>query len=234
MRHMTDRLKKSEEWGLLALLVFHIFVFPMGVSIAVKDGWDMFGLSDGQLNFAYYAISLALVFVFAGGYLRRSFDSLLDRPGDALAGFLLAWGIYILLNMVLGRLLSLFPFFSNENPNQTAIEGSARTARSIMIAVTVFMAPIVEETIFRGGIFCGLYHKSRALAYAVCIIAFSVYHIWQYAAFVDVKYLLFALQYIPASFALCWCYERSGSLWTCIFFHMSVNAVGVLQLMTTL
>lgn len=231
MRYMTDRLKMSEVWGIMALLTIHVFVFPLGLSIAIEKGWDVLGLSDGQINFVYYAIGLALVFVFAGGYLRRSFDSLLDRPKDAFAGFLLAWAIYLCLNFALNLILSMFPFFSVENPNQAAIETDARAARSIIIAVTVFMAPIVEEVIFRGGLFCGLYHKSRVLAYVVSVLAFSVYHIWQFALFVDVRMLLYALQYVPASFALCRCYERSGSLWTCIFFHMSVNALGALQLM---
>lgn len=57
---------------------------------------------------------------------------------------------------------------------------------------------------------------------------FCLYHVWQYAVLLwDASYLLLAIQYIPAAVVLCRIYERSGSIWTSIFFHMSVNATAV-------
>ena len=44
--------------------------------------------------------------------------------------------------------------------------------------------------------------------------------------------LLYALEYIPVSFALAWAYERSGSIWTNIFFHMGFNALSYYVLNT--
>ena len=40
-------------------------------------------------------------------------------------------------------------------------------------------------------------------------------------------YLLYMLQYIPVSFLLCRCYERTESIWCSIFFHMLVNGVAL-------
>ena len=62
---------------------------------------------------------------------------------------------------------------------------------------------------------------------------FSLYHVWQYAAASgDPGLLLYAIQYIPMSVALAWTYERSGSIWTPIFFHMGYNAISYLALLT--
>lgn len=35
------------------------------------------------------------------------------------------------------------------------------------------------------------------------------------------------IQYLPISFLLCRCYERSSTIWTPIFLHMTVNAVSI-------
>ena len=62
------------------------------------------------------------------------------------------------------------------------------------------------------------------MAYVVSILLFSLYHVWQFAfLYKDVTYLLYMLQYLPITFALTWCYEYTGSLWTAIFFHASNN-----------
>ena len=39
------------------------------------------------------------------------------------------------------------------------------------------------------------------------------------------------LQYLPAGFLLCRCYERTNSVWCSIFFHMLVNLVSLRLLM---
>ena len=83
-----------------------------------------------------------------------------------------------------------------------------------------------SETLFRGVAFGSLRPRSRVLAYAVSMVLFSVYHIWQYAFLgVDARFLLYLLQYVPMSVALGWCYARSGSIWVCIFAHMGYNAL---------
>ncbi len=41
----------------------------------------------------------------------------------------------------------------------------------------------------------------------------------------DMTMLLYALEYLPVSVVLAWAYERSGCIWTNIFFHMGFNAL---------
>ena len=222
---MRDRLKKSEFWSAMMLLVLHVAVFPIALSLltAAKPGL----MSAAQTNLVYYAVSLLLVAVFLGKYLRRSFDGLADAPGRCAITFLLGWLAYVALSMFASYVLGLIKI-GTDNLNEETINTMLGADRGIIIAMTVFLAPVVEESIFRGGLFCGLYPKSRALAYIVSIVMFCIYHVWQYAVLLwDASYLLLAIQYIPAAFVLCWVYERSGSVWTGIFFHMSVNALAV-------
>ena len=101
----------------------------------------------------------------------------------------------------------------------------------MIIVAAVLLAPIVEETLFRGALFGTLRGRNRLLAYAVSALAFAVYHMWQYfIAGFEWQMLLFLLQYIPPSIALCWCYEKSGSIWAPITLHALVNFMSIQML----
>ena len=180
-------------------------------------------LSGAQLNLIYYLTSAVLTFVFLGKFLRTQFDPLVDRLWGNFVTFLFGWAIYFVLAFFVGLVMTWLGI-SGGNPNNAAVNDMLNEERNIIIVMTVILAPIVEECIFRGGFFCAFYRKNRYVAYVLSIVLFSVYHVWQYAfAAQDVSYLLYAISYIPASFVLCWVYEKSGSIWTSIFFHMSFN-----------
>lgn len=222
---MKDRLTASELRSAIILLVLHVAVFPIALSLLSAAKPSL--MSAAQLNFVYYAASLLLVALLLGRYLRRSFDGLIDAPLRCLSSFALGWLMYFLLSLAAACLLQALNV-TGDNLNEETVNTLLSSERGIIVAMTVFMAPLVEEPIFRGGLFCGLYPRSRAAAYLVSMTLFCLYHVWQYAVLLhDASYLLLAIQYIPAAFVLCFIYRRSGSIWTGIFFHMSVNALAV-------
>lgn len=96
-----------------------------------------------------------------------------------------------------------------------------------LTAMTVFMAPDSRRG-FSSAAWPStlLRSRNRAAAWIVSVLLFSFYHVWQYAV-IDPLYLLTAVLYHPASIALNWSYERSGSIWAPIFYHMLTNAVGI-------
>lgn len=217
-------MKKSEFWGAMIMFALHVLLFPVLISLFMIRWPHVLG--SAQLNLIYYLTSAVLTFVFLGKFLRTQFDPLVDRLWGNFVTFLFGWAIYFVLAFFVGVIMTWLGIGSEDNPNNSAVNDMLGQERNIIIAMTVFLAPIVEECIFRGGFFCGFYRKNRYLAYVLSIVLFSVYHVWQYAfAAQDVSYLLYAVSYIPASFVLCWVYEKSGSIWTSIFFHMSFNAV---------
>ena len=96
-------------------------------------------------------------------------------------------------------------------------------------ALAVFLAPLVEEPIFRGGIFGLLYERSRFAAYIVSMLLFSLAHVLGYAI-ADPVYWIYLLQYLPASWMLCRTYERCRSIWGSILLHMMINGISVLTI----
>ena len=102
-----------------------------------------------------------------------------------------------------------------------------------MKAAIVFLAPPVEEMMFRAGIFGAVRRKSRVWAYILSALCFALYHVVPYAI-MEPLYWVFVLQYIPVSLLLARCYERTNSIWGSTLFHMLVNgiafsALGALQ-----
>ncbi len=90
---------------------------------------------------------------------------------------------------------------------------------ALFALVAVIMAPLFEETFFRGFLFRG-FATSWGWVWGALASAtvFGLAHL-QLSVFVP----LFAL-----GFALAWVYKRTGSLWTSITLHALFNAISVL------
>lgn len=222
----TSRLEKREAIAALVYLPVHVFLLPVLLGFAVTLGL-LEETSDAALNLIYYGVGIVYMFLFLRRFLRRDFDPLCDRPLRCLLEICICYGLMLVLNLCVNRLLSLMPL---DNPNNAAISDMAGMEYGKVAAMAVFMAPIIEELMFRAGIFGLLRRCSRVLGYAVSIVAFSLYHVWSYALW-NPSYWIYALQYVPVSYLLCRCYEKTNSIWSSIFLHMFINGVSVRALM---
>lgn len=206
-------------------LPLHMFVLPLLFGLLAEYSPD--GIQIVDANLIYYTIGVVFVLAVMMGFLRRDFDNLLDRPGRCVFAVLWALAINYALSTVSALcLLAMSGDAVLENPNTAQVVELSAGGFGKMKAMSVFMAPVVEEVLFRGVAFGSIRKRNRAAAYILSIAMFAVYHVWQSAAGAgDPRIMLYALQYIPVSVALTCCYEISGSIWTNIFFHMGYNAL---------
>ena len=215
----TSSLKKGEYIAALAYLPVHIIGIPAIIAMLLFSVYDSL-----TLNIVSYAFATLYMLVFLGRFLRRDFDALCDRPVRFIVEIGVSYGIYYLSNLVIaGILLSLN---SSDNPNNVSIVDLAIESGRQMTIMTVVMAPLVEELMFRAGVFGLLRKYSRVAAYAASMLLFSAYHVWAYAIN-DPSYWIYIIQYLPVSFLLCRCYERCNSIWGSIGLHMLVNAMSM-------
>lgn len=206
-------------------LPIHIFLLPilLGMLQALYPGDP---ISSGTINLIYYGIGLLVIFLCFARMLRREFDRLCDRPLQCVYAICAGWCAWYLAMMVISLLTEQFLPDWPDNPANTTMESFHGRDFRTMKAVAIFLAPLVEEPLFRGVAFQSLRKRSRALAYAVSVGLFCIYHVWQYAvAWQDPVLLLYALEYIPITLAITWSYERSGSLWTPMVFHGLNNLI---------
>ena len=204
-------------------LPVHIALLPVLLRLYAMTARG--ALSAAGINLICYGAGLVFSLTVMFRFLRAGFDTMLDQPGRCvLAGALALCADYAM--SMLCALLLLALLNPAANPNGAAAATLAEQNFGAIRALALFIVPIVEETLFRGVVFGSLRTRSRALAYLVSALLFSLYHIWQYAlAYADAGVLLYAVQYVPVSLALCWCYDRTESIWPPIFVHMLVNAV---------
>jgi len=220
--HTMSPNEKRLGWLYLPL---HLLVLPILLNLYASLGGR---LSTIAINVVYYSLGLVYVLVLLRRYLRAEFERLMDNKLGAFITLVITYFFYVAMAYVTLFLLSAL-LGDVDNPNNEAVYDMSGGGFGPVFAVSVFMAPIVEEVLFRGVVFGTLRTRSRLAAYAVSVLLFSLYHVWQYAlGYRDAALLIYGLQYVAPAIALAWCYERSGSLWPGILFHMITNAVAML------
>ena len=176
----------------------------------------------------YYYVLFAVTVIIFHDFLGRTTRYLFDR--FTLVGKTLLMGMvsHYGLNELVYRLVNLV-ISSRTNLNDTTISAQIDDAPRSTLLIVIFLAPFVEEVLFRGLVFGNLKNKSRLLGYVVSCLLFAALHVWQFAVNdQDVTYFLVMLQYLVPGVVLSWAYEHSGTLWTAIGVHAAVNALSVL------
>ena len=217
-------MTRREVVAVLLYLPLHFFLLPTLLMWLPETS----GLTELQMNVVIYTLGTVWMLIFAGRFLRRDFDPFCDHPSFCILQVLIGYGMIMALNMLIAAFLQLLqPALSN--PNNATWEAEMATDFGKVSALAVFLAPLVEEPIFRGGIFGLLYERSRFAAYLVSMLLFSLAHVLGYAI-ADPVYWIYLLQYLPASWMLCRTYERCRSIWGSILLHMMINGISVLTI----
>ena len=228
MKKLTISMTRTET----AFGIFYLGIQLLVLPYLLVLGNRIFGnaLSKVQLNFLFFAIDFICIAAIFRGFLKKSAVFSLEHPWRILryagCGLLLYWAGSFLVNVVI---LNVYPVFSNVN-DQSILE-LAKENYSLMAIGTVFLVPVVEETLHRGVIFGTLYRVSPLVGYLVSTLIFSALHIISYInAFSPLLLLLCFLQYIPAGLCLAWAYVKADSIWAPILIHIAINKLGVLAM----
>ena len=211
------------------LLAVYLVVLPLTADPVFDFLQKLLGttIGAGTRDAVYYYILFALTLAAFWGYWGRTTRAFFDRPWSVLGTVGLGLVVFYGLNELSWRALQLIPG-EQANLNDQAILARIGSAPHSTILIVVFLAPVVEETLFRGYVFGNLRERSRWAAYLISCFLFAFLHVWQFAAGNhDLAYLLLTLQYLVPGMVMAWAFERSGSLWGSILLHAAVNAMAV-------
>ncbi len=226
----TGGLTNLERFGGTVFFVFYLLLLPLAAGPALRLLGQLLGrrLSENMGSAVYYYTLFAVTMILFHSLLGKTTRRFLDDPALALKtagiGIVAYYGLCELASR-LGGLLS----DRTANLNDSAISSQIGSAPHMTLLIVIFLAPFVEETLFRGLVFGGLKEKSRALAYVASCALFALLHVWQFAVVNrDAAYFLLMVQYLIPGLILAWAYDHSGTLWASIGLHTGLNALSVL------
>ncbi len=230
---VSQEMTRSERIGGTIFFLLYFAVLPFCVSPL----FDLLGKSLGTVinaslrNSLYYYILFAVSILVFHSYLAKTtirfFDRLNKTFGALLVGLLAFYGGNELVFRAVKPL-----FGAQTNLNDTAIAVQLESAPLTTALIVLFLAPFVEEVLFRGFLFGCLKEKSRIIAYLLSCLLFAALHVWTYAVFAwDLHYLALLLQYFVPGVVFAFVYEKSGTLWASILLHICVNALAFFMIL---
>jgi membrane protease YdiL (CAAX protease family) len=228
-RKSGGALSAGEEIAGSVFFVIYLAVLPFAASPLFRLAEKLTGaaLSGAMQDTIYYYVLFAVTVVIFHGFLGRTTRSLADNAAGALktvaVGLVALYG----LNELVYRLTHLLAG-NPTNLNDVAISAQIQDAPRTTLLIVVFLAPFVEEVLFRGLVFGGLRSRSRLLAYAVSCALFALLHVWQFAVVErDAAYFWLMVQYLVPGVVLAWAYDHAGTLWASVALHAAANALSV-------
>ena len=228
-RKSTTYMTYGEQIAGVVFFVIYLLVLPF----VTNPLFDLAGrllavsISAAMRDVLYYYILFAVTIIIFHGFLARTSRHLMDNLGGACKTAAVGLvGLYG-LNELVYRLTNLI-FTNRTNLNDTTISAQIDDAPHMTLLIVIFLAPFVEEVLFRGLVFGNLKSRSRALAYVVSCLLFALLHVWQFAVVnQDITYFLLMIQYLVPGLVLAWAYDHSGTLWASIGLHAAANALSV-------
>lgn len=231
--------KKKTDAGLTRLertagtvfFVFYLLLLPLAAKPALRLTGELLGrrIPENAGSAAYYYALFALTAILFHSLLAKTTRRFLDNPGLALKTAGVGIVAYYGLSELASRLGGLLTDRAG-NLNDSVISARTGSAPHMTLLIVIFLAPVVEETLFRGLVFGALKDRNRALAYAASCALFALAHVWQFAvASRDPARFLAMTQYLIPGLVLAWAYDHAGTLWASIGLHAGVNALSVLS-----
>jgi uncharacterized protein len=209
-------------WGLVGGLVLAVVVVPF---LVVPFDPDL--SSDASILVLQALLGGTLLVVALGMASRWKFTPLRETLGKlGVRNF--RWsgiGTAMLTLLAYYIAVALFSAFVLQ-PDQEDIGGELGIGDdNVLVAVTAVLliavlAPISEELFFRGFVFGGM--RQRFSLWPAALIAGGIFGLIHAPTGPSTVFPLAAL-----GIALCWLYDRTGSLWPCLFAHAFNNALAL-------
>ena len=218
----TSEMTKRERVMALAYIPVHAVLLPLGFSwLSVYAGL----IDEVTANVLCYSIGFIYMLIFEFRFLRRDFDPLCDHPLhcalEIIAGYLLMMVCNYCTSLILlaGAARRLEPEqqrrYNGHGKDRHALDqgdddlpraagGGADVPRRYIR--TLLPQPLRGLRCQRAGV--------------------SLYHVWSFAITDPINWI-YIIQVHPGVRKRARCYERTNSIWSSIFFHMTVNAVSL-------
>ncbi len=225
----TTHMNHAERLAGTIFFIVYLLVMPLLLDKIFSFAEVMLDTSLGaslRCALYYYVLFAATVLIFHS-FIALTTTRLFDGLNRSLGSLFLSLLVFYGANELFYRVLNFF-FGSRVNLNDTTIAAQVSAAPRTTVLIVVFLAPFVEEVLFRGLVFGCVKEKSRVVAYALSALLFAFAYAWTFAAAPwSLSGALLLAQYLVPGLVFAWAFDRSGTLWTSIALHIIVNALAL-------
>ena len=225
----TTHMNDVERIAGTVFFVVYLLVMPLLLERLFSLAETLLGtrIEAASRNAFYYYFLFAVTLVIFHRFLALTTSRFFDSLGRSLTALFLSLLVFYGANELMYRVLSLF-FANRPNLNDTVIAAQVAAVPRSTVLIAVFLAPFIEEVLFRGLVFGCLKGVNRPAAYVVSAVLFSLLQVLSSALWrLDLTHLILTLQYLVPALVLAWAYDRSGTLWTSILLHAIVNTLAL-------
>lgn len=181
------------------------------------------------VNFFVFLVGAVIVVIYSRKQLWYDLKVFFRNLGKNLLKVLKNYGLGMLFMIGANSMLQYFDL--SQNVNQEVVEVFVVTSPVLMSISTVILAPILEEVVFRGGLFKGLETKtSTRVALVVSSIAFGAIHVLSsMTSLIDILHIL---PYSLLGFFMAKSYKDTDSIWGGILYHVIQNGLATFLLLS--
>lgn len=232
-KRQSGYMTAGEKIGGTIFFVIYLAVLPFVTTPLFHLAELLLGMtiSTALQNTIYYYVVFALTVIIFHSFLADTTRALGDRAGTAVKAVLMGLVALYGLNELVYRFTNLL-LNNRTNLNDVSISAQMKNAPYTTLLIVIFLAPFVEEVLFRGLVFGNLRKISPFFAYTVSCLLFAFLHVWQFAVVKqDMTYFLLMVQYLVPGLVLAWAYDYAGTLWSPILLHVAANALSAWSLL---
>ena len=212
-----------QEWknGMI-VMILSMFFLPILVKNLAGDL-----LTAAQMNFLVYFITAAASVYVLRAFLLENLTEARERGVRTVYYAAIGYLGVMALN-TLTAVVTEIVAAGYINRNDQVVSAMARSEIQIVGVMVVVLAPIVEECLYRGLLFRGVYDRSPAAAWVLSVSLFSVSHIVSFlGVYTPLELLVSFIQYLPAGIVLCITYQRTGTIIGPMLTHAIINLMAL-------
>ena len=225
----TSHMDRTERVAGTIFFVVYLLVMPLLLERLFSLVETLLGtrVEPGLRGALYYYFLFVVTLLIFYRFVALTTSRFFDNPGRSCVDLFFSMLVFYGANELMYRVLSLF-FGSRPNLNDTVIVAQIDAVPRTTALIVIFIAPFVEEVLFRGLVFGCLKEASRPAAYVVSAALVSLLHVWTFPLWQwSLTYFILTLQYLVPGLVFAWAFDRSGTLWTSILLHAIVNALAL-------
>jgi uncharacterized protein len=205
----------------------YLFVYPL---IGVYITYLMTGVSDAmtqQVAYGIYGFLILLTLFLSWPIIKESLRMAKGRWGSHLKKIPLNYTFLFASLFVVNTAISTITGVES-SANQELVFQSFMETPGLIIFAALIMAPIVEELVFRGGLYRALRNRySYKRAIFISMFAFGFIHVFASLLSGDYMDLWNIFTYMAMGFFFVKIYEETGSVFPAILLHFFNNAIAL-------